>query len=307
MDSAFRKFYRSLFQSTGGFLPTIPLNLAIYPGDFFQIKNGELIVLGNIFRQQVIHNRDARLEYGLSLHSQGWEVSEGVSKPYSGRGTGKIPIDEEFEYSRQVLAFSEAGSFMFNGREPELIRIANWRDLREELIVKMTCTQYSFRDVYVVTDSVTTASWTLAISGNEEGELEIATDHETYGLIDIFGFPETRTIQLRNIAYYHQEVSRKPLFFRARKLEVQNDQLETFISELIGQEGAPDNWASNFFAYDFAANGLTTPPRKPALLRTSVLDMLQANQLNPNNALDYFRWAQMHLDDIEEFFPRYGK
>ena len=40
--------------NTHGFIPTKPLNQNVYPGDFFQIINGEFIVLGNIFRKKVV-------------------------------------------------------------------------------------------------------------------------------------------------------------------------------------------------------------------------------------------------------------
>ena len=34
--------------------------------------------------------------------------------------------------------------------------------------------------------------------------------------------------------------------------------------------------------------------------------MLQANELNPNTALLYFKWADANLDDIEKLFLVYG-
>jgi hypothetical protein len=36
------------------------------------------------------------------------------------------------------------------------------------------------------------------------------------------------------------------------------------------------------------------------------LDMLQSNELNPNTALSYFKWADANLDDIEKLFGSYG-
>ena len=40
--------------------------------------------------------------------------------------------------------------------------------------------------------------------------------------------------------------------------------------------------------------------------QASILDMLQANELNPNTALLYFRWSDANLDDIEKLFTAYG-
>jgi hypothetical protein len=38
----------------------------------------------------------------------------------------------------------------------------------------------------------------------------------------------------------------------------------------------------------------------------SILDMLGANELNPNKALHYFKWAEANMDDVEKLFISYG-
>jgi hypothetical protein len=305
MDNAFRIFYRNFYFKTGGFIPSAPLNQNLYPGDFFQIVNGEMLVLGNIFQKGIVHKDDVEFGYGLKLNPASWEFSDGLSKPYSGRGSGQGTL-EDFEFSKQILAFEREGSFFFKATDPVAARILNWNDLQQELIIKMTQTYYSFRDLYIVTEVASTADWTLAVAGSKKAELEISTDSENFGLVDIFGHHSAKTIQSKDIEYYHREAHKKPVFFKAKKLVVQDDKLNVFISDLITTRENQHQWAGSFFDYDFHFEPSYSPQIR-SNSQASLLDMLQANQLNPNTALLYFRWGDANLDDIEKLFISYGE
>lgn len=306
MNSVFQKFYKGLYMRTGGFIPSKPLGQNVYPGDFFQIKNGEMIVLGNIFRQGIVDTDNCNLGYGIKLNPANWNFKEGVTKPYSGRGSGNNPIEGEFEYRKEILAFNSPGSYIFKGNNPESVKIANWSEIKNELIIKLTQTLFSFREVYIVTESATNSDWTLAVANEEEAELEIATEDENSGLVDIFGHSNSKTVQSKNIEFYQREEHRIPSFFKAKKLVVQQQELETFISELMTERMNLYEWADDFFDYDFYKGGSMHSPKYSENVQGSVLDMLQANQLNPNTALLYFRWEDANLDDIQKLFISYG-
>lgn len=305
MNREYRKFFRAFYTITNGFIPTKPLNQNIYPGDFFQIKNGEMIVLGNIFRNGIVDPEDCSLGYGIKLNPAAWNFKDGVKKPYAGRGSGHGPVEGEFEYSKQVLSFADKGSFFFRGNDPESVKILNWNNLQQQLIIKLTQTYYSFRDLYIATECATASDWTLVISGAERAELEIATDSENFGLVDIFGHSSAKTIQSKDIEFYHRETKRKPVFFRAKKLVVQEEKMSVFISELINQRENQNEWARGFYDYDFFYDPVY-PSQIPGTPQASVIDMLQANELNQNTALLYFKWADANLDDIEKLFLTYG-
>lgn len=305
MERIYHKFYRNFYSRTGGFIPTAPINQNVYPGDFFQIRNGGMIILGNIYRNGVIAAQDVEIKNSIKLNPAGWSFSDGVSKPYSGRGNGRGPLDEDFEYSKQILAFSSKGSFIFKGNDPESVKITNWNDIQQSLIIKLTQTIYSFRDIYVVTECATTADWTLAIASSDNAELEIATDAENFGLVDIFGQASVKTIQSKDIEFYNREPKRRPAFFKARKLVIQDEKLDHFVSELITQRQIQQEWAREFYEYDFYHDTLYNT-QLPTGAPASILDMLQANQLNPNTALYYFRWADANLDDVEKLFLNHG-
>ncbi|HEU4716469.1 MAG TPA: hypothetical protein VFU15_01495 [Bacteroidia bacterium] len=305
MENVYRKFYRACYMHTGGYIPAKPLNEPIYPGDFFQLRNGEMILLGNIFRAGVIDPGNAQLSSGVRLNGPLWNFSEDITKPYAGRGHGHGPVEGEFEFSRQIIGFSSRGSFFFRGNEPESTRIANWNELQQAVIIRMTQTMFSFRQLYVVVDTASLADWTLAISGSSKGELEIATDRENFNLLDLFGNSSSRTVQSKEIDYYHREAQRKPSFFRAKKLVVQDEKIETFISDYIGRMTSRYEWANAFFEYDFQHDSSYSTITSQNTSAT-MLDMLQANELNPNTALLYFKWADANLDDIEKMFVQDG-
>lgn len=306
MESVYRNFYRNFYSRTNGFIPVSPLGQVVYPGDFFQIRNGQMIVLGNIFRNQVIEPKDAEIGYSNKLNPAGWKFSEGVSKPYSGRGSGHAPIAGEFEFSKQILAFAAKGSFIFKASDPESVRILNWNDIQQALIIRLTQTYYSFREVYVVTESATAADWTLAVAGAGPAELEIATDAENFGLVDLFGHPSSRTVQSKDIEFYHRELKRKSSFYKAKKLVVREEKTEGFISNLNEQWRVQNEWARKFYDYDFHYD-FQYNTEAAGHSQTNTLDLLPANELNPNTALLYFKWAEASLDDVEKLFVYDGE
>jgi hypothetical protein len=276
----------------------------MYPGDFFQIINGEMIVLGNIFLNNIINNEDCNLEYGIKQNMVSWNFNDGISKPYSSRDVEKTN-GKNFEYTKQLIDFKESGSFYFKSNNVESIRISDWRHIKDQLIIKMTQVVYSFRELYIVTESAVASDWTLAISASDKGELELAAIEENFGLIDIFGSASAKTIQAKDIEFYHREIKKKPNFFKAKKLAVKQEKLEIFISELINNHSTHTDWVADFFDCDF---GTSSNESNPSISNSqlSILDMLPANELNPNTALLYFDFIDANLDDIEKLFTIYG-
>jgi hypothetical protein len=305
MEKVFRNFYKQFYFQTGGFIPVQPIGQTVLPGDFFQIRNGNIIILGNIFRGGIVDRQNVLFHYGVALQSSGWRFSDEVKKAYSSRGIANGPVGSQFEYSKMILAFGRSGSFIFNANNPESVKIMNWNELQYQLIVKLTQTCYSFRELYVVTETATASDWTLAVGGAENAELEIATDLANFGLGDIFGHESAKTIQSKDIEFYHREHLRKPSFFKAKKLQVQDDKMETFISSLISERKTHHQWAGSFFESGFDDYTDATP-EIAAGGQSVLLDMLQVNQLNPNTALEYFKWADANAEDVEKLFFSYG-
>jgi hypothetical protein len=186
-----------------------------------------------------------------------------------------------------------------------MVRIANWEHLQQHLIIKLTQINFSFREVYVVTDIANASSWTLAVAGSEKGELEIASNEETFGPVNIFGLSSARTIQAKDIEYYYCETGRYPNFFKAKKLITNREEAKLITSNAITNLADKDDWANRFYGQelDFEPGRQTYYQGEGNL---DLLDMLKANELNPNTALRYFSWADASLDDIERLFYSYG-
>lgn len=306
MNSIYKKFYRQFYLKTAGFIPTKPLNQSLFPGDYFQIKNGEIIVLGNLYRNTIIAPEEADLSAAKLLNASNWNFSEGISKPYSGRGHGHGAIEGQFEFSKQILSFAHEGNFIFKAEEPQSVKINNWNDIQQQLIIKLTQTLFSFREIYIVTESATAANTTLAIAGEKNAELELASETENFGLVDIFGHEGTKTIQSKDIEYYHRETKRKPAYFKAKKLVVQEEKLAYFISDFIEKTTNSSEWTDTFYDSNFHNDADYTSQMIMQHAQGYFLDMLQANELNPNTALLYFKWADANLDDVEKLFANYG-
>ncbi|CAM1362549.1 hypothetical protein [Tenacibaculum xiamenense] len=302
MKDVFKQFYKDCYIKTQGFIPSKPIEQHLFPGDFFQIKNGNIVVLGNIFKGKLIAAEEISFINGMSINQSDWAFNHSVSKTYSGREVGESKLQGEFNYSKQVISFNGYGSFYFKAVGPEVVKINNWNQIAEELIIKLTQTIYSFREVYVVTDVATASHWTLAVGGDENAELEIVTEQENFGLVDIFGNGNSQTIQARHIEYYHEETNRKPSFFKAKKLVVNPRQLDVFVSDLIAKQSSRSSWVKDFYDYDFNHDSIDFSSSAPYVSSQNILDMLQANQLNPNTALLYFDWAETSLDDVQKLF-----
>ncbi|HEX8014947.1 MAG TPA: hypothetical protein VF465_06925 [Flavobacterium sp.] len=306
MDLIYKNYYRHFYLKTGGFLPTKPLNKNLFPGDYFQIKNGTITLLGNLYRNGILSPDEVNLSPVIKLNPSSWSFSDGISKPYSGRGFGNSAIEGQFEFSKQVLAFANKGSFIFRAQEPESMKIENWNDIQQQLIIKLTQTLFSFREMYIVTESATATTTTLAVAGAANAELELASDSENFGLVDIFGHDNTKTIQSKDIDYYHREVKRKPAYFKAKKLVVQDDKLAYFISDFLNKTYNSSEWTDTFFDSNFHNDIDYSSQMMLQNAQGYFLDMLQSGELNPNTALLYFKWADTTLDDVEKLFESYG-
>ncbi|MDF3026760.1 MAG: hypothetical protein K0S23_1067 [Fluviicola sp.] len=302
MDQIYKNFYQHFYLRTGGFLPTKPLNQNLFPGDYFQIINGEIVLLGNLYRKEIIDPKKVKLSTAITLNATSWNFSDGVSKPYSGRWSGQGAVTGEFEFSKQVLKFANKGSFCFRAKEPVSIKMSNWNDIQQELIIKLTHSLFSFRELYIVTESATATSTTLAIAGESDAELELATEQENFGLVDIFGCPSTKTIQSKDIEYYHCETRRKPAYFKAKKLMVQEEKLSAFVSNFMVNSSNPSEWVDQFFNTTFHHEVDYSSSIDSRNAQGVFLDMLHASELNSDTALLYYKWADTNLDDVEKLF-----
>jgi hypothetical protein len=115
----------------------------------------------------------------------------------------------------------------------------------------MTQAIFSFREVYVVTEVAAAEDCSMAISGYGLGELELATDHQNFGLVDVFGHSPSKTIQSKDIEYNNRVEGGRPSLHKAKRLTVQNEKLEVFIGDLINHLTGINQWVNDFYSYNF--------------------------------------------------------
>lgn len=299
MENVFKNFYRSLYLKSGGFISTVPANIPIYPGDFFQIHNGQIVILGNIFKDNLIDVGSYTLDTQQPQNQASWSFSDGVSKPFSKRAQGENPIEGEFEFSKHLFSFTQKGSFIFKGTDPLASKIGNWNGFKDMLIIKLAYEAYSFREVYVATQTVTLENWTLAVAGAEEAELELAIEEENFGLVDIFGHASAKTLQSKDIEYYFREDKRKPVFFKAKKMIVNTEKFDSHIASLFAINKEREAWVEKFYDLGYSPILVGGTPNFSNIPATNLLDMLQPGDLNRNTVLEFFSWEDTNLDDIE--------
>lgn len=298
MENLLDKFIKKFYFQTGGYLPVLPLNNVVFPGDIFHWENGKMVILGNIFQLEI--SDKFRLSEELSLNPINWNFQDGVENAFSARSKAKAFLNNEddFEYSKLILHFSGPGSFRFHAKGPACIRLLSWSEIADGLIIKLTQTYFSFREVAIVTDCAFADEWSLAVAGKAGAEMELATAYEDETMVNIFASEGVKTIQTKNISIHEHTKKRKPVFFKAKKLEIRQDGLFDFKQTLANISEGRDLWAFNNFSekYHFEIGSRVAP--RFMLNNIKLLDMMPPNQLNPVSALMYFRWDDFGLDDM---------
>lgn len=302
MYKVYNRFYTNTYLRTSGFIPALPPGPHLYPGDFFQVRNGIIVRLGNIYKDGVISGEAIKISHNNKLNSFSWDYQEGVSAQFL--GADSFSRDDMSSYCKHILSFSTPGSHIFKGNEPFASRVTNWADIEPELIIKMTQTLFSFRELYVVTESVAFTDWSLAVAGTGGAELELISEASAIGHSHVFKDISSNIVLSRDMECFTRSDAKIPSFFKAKKLVVQETRQDYIISQLITRQLDYSEWANGFFERQY------TTTNEPVDYRStqsgiSILDLLQANQLNPNTALLYFRWADANLDDVEKLFISY--
>lgn len=298
MNDLYKKFVVKSYLSTGGFTPFIPNLVHILPGDFFQIEKGQLKVLGNLFKDGILDKRDVDLQYDIHQYDENWDLSEGVDKPFFGQKNIQGEFQEE-EKSVRAFRFECPGSFFFQGKNPKSVKISNWDYLKDQLIIKMTQVLFSFREVYLVTESAYLDQWMLAVANSREAELELRVQMQENGP-DLFGHVDAKALYAKHIECYKRGSRTSLPFFKAKRLSARDTRNSLASIDAISSENALVGWANDAFDFDFRIEDQLSAPKKYSQI--AFIDQLRANELNPTTALEFFHWTDFNLDDIENLF-----
>lgn len=285
MNSMKQPFYCNLYHHSGRFFPTLPENQALLLGDFFQIQDGKCIPLGNI--GDLEFQEAPAFSDPIALRSGDWAFHSGVHQCFSLTDGTSGDNGTIRRLSKQVFGFEEVGSHLFMGKDPQERLLLNWTSMKDELTLKMTQEDYGFREVYVVTGAVYVSAWGLLMA--EQAHAHIAVSSEVMDA-DFFEWLFHATARIEESEHIHsvrQRQSSHPSFFKAKKLVMNEKSKEAYINKRLYQRQMAhgDEKASSFAVINW--------------LKTDLMNLMKANELNPSTALGFFDWEDMTLDDLK--------
>lgn len=293
MENILNKFYAEFYRCTDGFIPTKPLGTDIYLGDLFVIQNGKILRLGNIAELDLVE--PARYSEPIVQNPDLWDMNSGVIRSYVEEEDeifeGKT-IDDRQKY---VLSFDSPGSYLFQGLEPTARLLLNFHEIEQALTIKVTQSEYMFREIYVATEVVELNSWILAISQTSDGLMEVSSNSDGF---DLFGcmLDETSLVHRSHDLLSYRFAKESPTFFKAMRLKLHEKKREQLVNEAIAKHGRPwgpvESQQEDKFRRRnrdlFLANQLNIDP----------LNLANATSFNINTATDFFGWTPTTLTDV---------
>lgn len=279
-----RTFFHQCYLQTGGWIPMTPMLSRLELGDFGQVNRQRVNLLGNVFSLHLVEDID--IAEDIHLNHDNWKISSGVQRSLSER---EQVVDDSMdggqsivEWQKQVLKFDDSGSFFFHGHNPIARMVLNWSRFKNDVTLKLSQADFSFREVMVVTEVATLDNWTLAISGAANAEMQLSAQTSSNDLFALLGEQSCRAEHSRDIATFERHIEPLCYFFKGKKLALRDHKKEHFIRQTLEQRER--------FGEDSVANWLNT----------NMLNRVESNELNIATCLEFFDWVDLTLDDVEK-------
>jgi len=276
----YRPFYRHCYLNNGGWIPMQPLARKLELGDFGQIRQGRLMPLGNIGKLRLVYMTKTTGQ--ISINADDWQFETGVEKILGNTQTETDAQNKQSTWHNHVLAFDRKGDFVFHGAKPKARFIANWSEFKQDITLKLTQADYSFREVYVVTAIATVDHWGLAIAGADGAQLEFAAQTDAADYFAALSHHSAIARHSRHIAVFEKSAAQPGYFFKAKKLVLSDKKNEQLLEQMLqADEPLEAEPLANWLSAD-------------------LLNRVRLNELNAANCLDYFDWVDMSLDEVEK-------
>lgn len=331
MNPEFENFYTCFFEKTGGFIPTLPFPMNLYPGDIIRFTNGQIIILGNVWQLNIFKN-EFSIGYNVPLDPPRWDINDGCNHSYQ-KNAEKNAIEGEFTSETQTLKFEKSGSFLFRGEEPRKMKLLNWNEVSRHILSILVKQKKPFDGIYFVTESASASQTMLMIAESENAEIELTRQDEFDGSTNLYESGSVRPTRSSGIHYFHSEMRQPLSFFKAKKLVRQGSKKENFagkttqslissaikkfyastkLKESIIYELEYPNGASN--GYVNVVNGAKTieeligPYSGNLSNKTRFEDRMLVFEGLPGDIVsrpflpDHFMWADLTLDDMSRLF-----
>lgn len=280
-----KHFYQQSYLQSSGWLPMKPLSQPVELGDFFQISRQQIRPLGSIKSSAMVE--PIQQSDRLNLNPLDWQLKDQVRQLYS-KHQQIEGEHQDHQWTQQVLEFSEPGSFIFYANNPNCQLILNWSKIKDELTIKLTQSEYSFRDIYVVTGVARLSDWGLAIADKPGAQLETTAQLRTNNHFDLFRHHSSITQASQDLFQFDKSNEDPCYFFKAKKLILSDTKRDQCLHHLLQQ-------------YD-PREGQQPLNLLTGWLNTDLLNAQQTQQLNMANCIEFFDWADANLDDIAGLF-----
>jgi len=274
---AMQKFYRDCYLKNG-WIPAQALTHGLGIGDVFQLDNGAMRPLLNLLEARLVES--VLVSEEVPLDPASWSLSHGMEQSYCEARAVVGDNGTAGRVVRQALTFEEPGDYAFHCRDAVARFLVNWSDIAADLILKLTQLHYTFRHAYVVTAVTRAHDWVLAVAAREGAQLETTSHHEEMDWSGQMTHPSSRTEVLSGIFRFEIGRDQPAHFYKARKLRL-SDELESRLLQQILEN-------RHRLGTDKLANWLSADK----------VNLLKANELNLNTAMQSFDWCHMNLDDI---------
>lgn len=271
-------FYRDSYLKTG-WLPMNPLARSIAVGDVCHLQQGRFQPLLNCVDAHLVER--VVVSHPLTLDPVSWHFSRDAQQVLCETHWAESEEGERSAFTKHVLEFRQAGGYVFSAEAAQARLLTNWHQIRDDVTLKLTQLHYSFREIYVVTGVVQASEWGLVIADRSEARLEMSTALASHDQHALLGHESTCVHQSRGIVELEQAQGRSAYFFKAKKLVLSDATHDRYLSQLL------DNHAR------------LLPSEMPNWLDTPLINLVKSNELNLNNSIGFFAWADMNLDDVE--------
>ena len=255
-----------------------PLRNKAFLGDFFQIQNKQMCTYGNV-NQLPDFQKVSTKDDMFILNEYDWKIQDDVHQLFC----EKI-IDDRYEntsYTKEILEFTNSGSFLFFGVKPRAESISNWNEISESLILKLTQSDFSFRELYIVSAVAKMTNYTLAIADKPGAQLEFIANSDASEFYDLLSDPTCEITKRTKISHFDKHLENPIYFFKAKKLVLKLKKREELLKKIMEVSGP--NYFKSWYDGD-------------------LLNHVKSNDLNVTTCLDFFEWAETSLDDVEKLY-----
>lgn len=278
----YQQFYREFYLHSGGWIPVMPLGCKLELGDFGQIARGGFKPLGNITQLRLVY--EIKTTVPLALNPPDWQLESGLEKTSVSLYSQTNEQNISSTWSKQELALKQKGDFIFHGVEPKARLICNWSEFKQDITLRLTQTEYSFREVYLITALATVKPWGLAIAGADNAELDLVAETAQTDSYALLSHHSVTMQHSRQLALFENSADLPGYFFKAKKLVLSDRKKDQLIDRLLQKKAAQGE------------------PVLADWLSGDLLNSVQTNELNAANCLEYFDWVDATLDDLEKLY-----